>query len=46
MRNVLVHDYAEVDVDRIARAVREDIGDLREFAGAIARLLEPEASHS
>jgi uncharacterized protein YutE (UPF0331/DUF86 family) len=46
MRNVLVHEYAEVALDRIARAVREDLDDLREFGGEIARLLEPDAPES
>ena len=32
LRNVLVHDYVSVDLDRLAQIVREDLGDLREFA--------------
>ena len=32
LRNVLVHEYVAVDVVRLARIVREDLGDLREFA--------------
>jgi uncharacterized protein YutE (UPF0331/DUF86 family) len=40
MRNVLVHDYAELDLDRVARAVRTDLDDLREFAGIVGGLLD------
>ena len=36
LRNLLVHDYALIDLDRLARAVREDMGDLRAFAAAAA----------
>jgi uncharacterized protein YutE (UPF0331/DUF86 family) len=32
LRNVLVHDYALLDLERVARTVREDLGDLRDFA--------------
>jgi uncharacterized protein YutE (UPF0331/DUF86 family) len=32
LRNVLVHDYVSVDLTRLSRTVREDLGDLREFA--------------
>ena len=32
LRNLLVHDYVSVDLARLARVVREDMGDLRAFA--------------
>ena len=32
MRNVLVHDYVAVDLQRLALAVRTDLEDLRQFA--------------
>ena len=32
LRNLLVHDYVSVDLERLARVVREDLEDLREFA--------------
>jgi uncharacterized protein YutE (UPF0331/DUF86 family) len=32
LRNVLVHDYVAVDLERLARVVREDLDDLRDFA--------------
>lgn len=35
LRNILVHDYVSVDLDRLARVVREDLDDLRIF-GALA----------
>lgn len=41
MRNVLVHDYVDVDLDRLARTVREDLDDLRAFGAVVAELLEP-----
>lgn len=37
MRNVLVHDYVSVDLERLALAVRVDLDDLREFAGYAKR---------
>ncbi|MFL5359666.1 MAG: HepT-like ribonuclease domain-containing protein, partial [Myxococcales bacterium] len=40
-RNVLVHGYAIVDVERIAKVVRDDLGDLRLFAAAAAQWLKP-----
>jgi len=39
-RNVLVHGYAEVD-DRLVVAHLDDLGVLRRFVAAIARLLDP-----
>lgn len=38
-RNVLVHLYLEIDHGRVYDAIREDLGDLEEFAEAMARLL-------
>ena len=36
LRNLLVHDYVTVDLEKLARVVREDLGDLRVFAGIAA----------
>ena len=36
LRNLLVHDYAAVDLTRLAASVREDAGDLRAFAAQAA----------
>ncbi len=36
LRNLLVHDYADVDVIRLAAIVRDDLGDLRRLAAAAA----------
>jgi uncharacterized protein YutE (UPF0331/DUF86 family) len=36
-RNVLVHLYLEVDHGRVYDAIREDLGDLEEFAAQISR---------
>jgi uncharacterized protein YutE (UPF0331/DUF86 family) len=41
LRNVLVHDYVSVDLARLARVVREDLGDLRAFAGHAAVWMGP-----
>lgn len=38
-RNVLVHLYLEIDHGRVHDAIREDLGDLTEFAAGMARLL-------
>ncbi len=44
LRNVLVHDYVAVDLELIARAVRVDLDDLREFARCAAGWMEPEGT--
>jgi uncharacterized protein YutE (UPF0331/DUF86 family) len=41
MRNVLVHDYVAVDLDLLARTVREDLEDLRAFAREAASWAAP-----
>jgi uncharacterized protein YutE (UPF0331/DUF86 family) len=33
LRNILVHDYVTVDLAQLAATVRDDLGDLRTFAG-------------
>lgn len=38
-RNVLVHLYLEIDHGRTYDAIRDDVGDLEQFAAAMARLL-------
>jgi uncharacterized protein YutE (UPF0331/DUF86 family) len=38
-RNVLVHLYMDIDHGRSYDAIRDDLGDLEEFASAMARLL-------
>jgi uncharacterized protein YutE (UPF0331/DUF86 family) len=35
LRNLLVHDYADVDPGRLAATVRDDLGDLRDSAGHV-----------
>ncbi len=40
MRNVLVHDYVDVDLDRVAHAVEHDLDDLRSFGAAVAALID------
>jgi uncharacterized protein YutE (UPF0331/DUF86 family) len=36
LRNLLVHDYVTIDLEKLARVVREDLEDLRAFAGIAA----------
>jgi uncharacterized protein YutE (UPF0331/DUF86 family) len=38
-RNLLVHIYLEIDHGKSYDAIREDLGDLEEFAAVLARLL-------
>ena len=38
-RNILVHLYLEIDHGRTYDAIRDDLGDLVQFAAAMARLL-------
>ena len=40
LRNLLVHQYADVDLEKLAKTVRQDLGDLKAFAAAAARWLE------
>jgi uncharacterized protein YutE (UPF0331/DUF86 family) len=40
-RNVLTHMYATVDLRRVHEIIRNDLGDLRQFATAVVRLLQP-----
>lgn len=40
MRNILVHEYAEVDLDIVAEVLRSGLPDLRRFAGHIGELLK------
>lgn len=39
LRNLLVHDYAVTELSQLARTVREDLSDLRQFAVCAARWL-------
>lgn len=39
LRNVLVHNYTEIDLARIAAAIANDLDDLRRFAAAMATLI-------
>ncbi|MGH7282670.1 MAG: type VII toxin-antitoxin system HepT family RNase toxin [Polyangiaceae bacterium] len=36
LRNLLIHDYVAVDLQRLALVVRDDLGDLRELAARAA----------
>lgn len=40
MRNILVHQYFDIDVKKIADATTKDLKDLREFARSINEFLE------
>jgi uncharacterized protein YutE (UPF0331/DUF86 family) len=43
MRDILVHDYVAIDLELLARAVRDDLDDLRRFGAIAAGLLgDPE----
>jgi uncharacterized protein YutE (UPF0331/DUF86 family) len=39
LRNLLVHDYARIDLDALTEVVRSDLGDLRTFRERIAARL-------
>ena len=41
-RNLLVHEYAEIDVTRVWEIVTTDLGDIEQFLQVIARTLESE----
>ena len=38
-RNLLVHDYARIDAERVVRILNEDLGDLQRFKDAVLRLV-------
>ncbi len=40
LRNVLVHDYVSVDLERLVQALRNGLADLSAFGAAAARWLE------
>jgi uncharacterized protein YutE (UPF0331/DUF86 family) len=40
LRNILVHVYVAVDLERLSGVIRNDLGDLRAFAAEAARWLE------
>lgn len=40
LRNLLVHEYATIDLKRLAEIVRTDLGDLRAFAGVATGWLD------
>jgi uncharacterized protein YutE (UPF0331/DUF86 family) len=40
LRNLLVHDYASIDLERIARVVAHDLDDLRDFARVAATWID------
>ena len=41
-RNILVHDYLEIDPKIVYNNLRSNISDFTEFAGEIIRFLEDE----
>jgi len=38
-RNILVHEYLEIDRYRVYRALKDDLGDFEQFIKAVSRLL-------
>jgi uncharacterized protein YutE (UPF0331/DUF86 family) len=43
LRNVLVHEYVKVDLERLVGVIRDGLGDLRAFAARAASWLEEES---
>jgi uncharacterized protein YutE (UPF0331/DUF86 family) len=41
-RNVIAHDYGRIDMVLVARALHDDLGDLNEYARAVAALAPSE----
>ena len=39
-RNILVHDYTEIDSKRVHHILKSDLGDFSEFAAAAVQFLE------
>lgn len=40
MRNVLVHLYFKINLEKVVKAATEDLDDLRQFAKAVNEFLE------
>ena len=38
-RNILVHEYLEIDRHRVYRALRDDLGDFEKFIKAVSKRL-------
>jgi uncharacterized protein YutE (UPF0331/DUF86 family) len=38
-RNILVHEYLEIDRRRVYRALKDDLGDFEKFIKAVSKLL-------
>lgn len=38
-RNILVHEYLEIDRHRVYRALKRDLGDFERFIRALSRLM-------
>ena len=38
-RNILVHEYLEIDRHRVYRALKDDLGDFERFIKAVSQLL-------
>jgi len=42
LRNVIAHQYGAIDLTRLARALYDELGDLKEYAVAMAQLVPAE----
>lgn len=40
LRNLLIHEYLEIDLERLYRIIQEDLADLSEFAEHIKNFVE------
>lgn len=39
-RNILVHEYLEVDLDKVWHALQDELGDIEQFIATFSRFLE------
>lgn len=44
LRNLLVHEYAGIDLERIAAFINNNLGDFNHFASYVLNYLEQEKS--
>lgn len=44
MRNILVHEYLEIEREKIYQAIKNDLGDIVKFVSAIQKFLDKSAS--
>ena len=40
MRNILVHEYTEVEREKVYKTIKTDLGDIEEFVSQIQKFMD------